>query len=176
MVPKKPKLIPHLTISQPVSKAKHMDKSYKEYLEALYSSIAWSKFIDFYEPDDTALSGYEITLGPTGFLKRDVFPSLMISSKLPREQINNWMMKCLEAATISNECYLYLRLGPWAHIEILDITKWLVFVWGMKISETNNVVGEILLLNSDKSKILFLCDKGEVIEVYISGLDSDVNQ
>lgn len=156
-------------MSQPI-KGEYMDESYEEYLKALYSSIAWSKLINLYESDDLALRGYEIILGPTGFLNRDVFPSLMISAELPQEQIISWMVNCLETVAIKNECYLYLRLGPWAHIEIYNLREWLNFVWGMKVPETNSVVSEMLFLNADKSKTLYICDKGDVIEVYMSDL------
>jgi len=146
-----------------------MEEATKNYLEDLYSCIPWTKFLGLWEAEDEHLVGSYILRGPEGFGKIATPPSVRISDDMPQEQALSLLEKCLEMSDIDNECYLFLSMGPWAHLKILDRSRWLHGLWRMRIPRLNLDASAALLLSAEKNKaIYFRIADHHIIEVYLA--------
>ena len=147
-----------------------MEEAYRQYLEKLYSSSPWSEFIGFYEPTNSALDAHNLVRGPGGFGKIATSPNLMIYQDNPQERILEWMGCCLTTAGIQDNCYVWIRSGPWAEIKILDRSKWLNSIWGMQYPQTPDTVVTLLIMSADQSQVIYFAERGEVVDVHIGNL------
>ncbi len=135
----------------------------------MYSSIPWSEFLGLWEPEDPDLSGWHILFGETGFGKIATSPTLKISDKVPQEQLISQMVDCLDMAGISSECYILIRLKPWAHMKIMDRSKWLIALRQMKIPQTESSMSDVLMLSADRTKTLyFRTADHDITEFYLA--------
>jgi hypothetical protein len=147
-----------------------MEAAYSLYLKNIYSISPWSEFIEFYEASNPVLDAHNLIFGSGGFGNIERPPNLMIFKDNPRNLILDLMVCCINTVGIRDDCYIWARSGPWAHMKIVDMSKWLPSIWGMPYPQTNDTIILLLIMSFDQSRALYFVEKDRVVEVYIEDL------